>query len=50
MIILPAIDIKDKKCVRLFKGDFKKITKYKKSPIDQAKEFFNLGFKNNSYI
>jgi phosphoribosylformimino-5-aminoimidazole carboxamide ribotide isomerase len=46
MIIFPAIDIKGGECVRLFKGDFKKITKYKKSPIDQAKEFFNLGFKN----
>jgi len=46
MIIFPAIDIKGGKCVRLFKGDFKKITKYKKSPVNQAKEFSNLGFKN----
>ena len=48
MIIFPAIDIKGGKCVRLFKGDFNKITQYKKSPFDQATEFFNLGFKNIS--
>jgi phosphoribosylformimino-5-aminoimidazole carboxamide ribotide isomerase len=46
MIIFPAIDIKEGKCVRLLKGDFNKITEYKKSPAEQAKEFFNLGFNN----
>ena len=46
MIIFPAIDIKDSKCVRLLKGDFKKITSYRKTPLDQAKEFFKVGFKN----
>jgi len=46
MIIFPAIDIKGGKCVRLFKGDFNKITQYKKSPFEQATDFFNLGFKN----
>ena len=46
MIILPAIDIKDGKCVRLFKGDFSKTTEYNKSPIDQAAEFTKFGFKN----
>ena len=46
MIIFPAIDIKGGKCVRLLKGDFNKITQYKKSPIDQAQEFLNLGFDN----
>ncbi len=46
MIIFPAIDIKGGKCVRLLKGDFNKITQYKKSPIDQANEFLNLGFNN----
>ena len=46
MIIFPAIDIKGGKCVRLLKGDFNKITQYKKSPIDQANEFSNLGFNN----
>ena len=46
MIIFPAIDIKGGKCVRLSKGDFNKITQYIKSPLEQANEFFNLGFKN----
>ena len=46
MIIFPAIDIKDNKCVRLIKGDFDKITSYKNSPFDQAKIYFQSGFKN----
>ena len=46
MLILPAIDIKGGKCVRLFKGDFNKSTEYNKSPVDQAHEFSNFGFKN----
>ena len=46
MIIFPAIDIKGGKCVRLLRGSFSTITKYNKSPLDQAKEFFNLGFNN----
>ena len=46
MIIFPAIDVKDSKCVRLLKGDFKKITFYEKTPFDQAAEFFKSGFKD----
>ena len=46
MKIFPAIDIKGGKCVRLLKGDFGKLTQYKKSPFDQANIFSNLGFKN----
>jgi len=46
MIIFPAIDIKDNKCVRLIKGDFNKITSYKNSPFDQAKIYFESGFRN----
>ena len=46
MKIFPAIDIKDKKCVRLIKGDFNKKTEYKNSPIDQAHSFKNYGFKD----
>jgi len=46
MIILPAIDIKDGKCVRLLKGDFNKVTQYKESPLDQANKFSEFGFKN----
>ena len=46
MIILPAIDIKDGKCVRLIKGDFNQMTSYEKSPFDQAKIYFQNGFSN----
>ena len=34
MKIFPAIDIKDKKCVRLVKGDFDNKTEYKNSPVE----------------
>ena len=46
MKIFPAIDIKDKKCVRLIKGDFDNKTEYKTSPIDQAQKYKDHGFKN----
>ena len=46
MIILPAIDIKDGKCVRLIKGNFDKMTSYANTPFDQAEIFFRNGFKN----
>ena len=46
MLVFPAIDIKDGRCVRLLKGDFNQVTYYEKTPFDQANEFFNLGFKN----
>ena len=46
MKILPAIDIKDKKCVRLIQGDFKNKTEYKISPLDQAGKYKEHGFKN----
>jgi len=46
MKIFPAIDIKDKKCVRLIKGDFDNKTEYEISPIDQAAKYKDHGFKN----
>ena len=46
MKIFPAIDIKDKKCVRLVKGDFQNKTEYKNSPIDQAGKYKDHGFIN----
>ena len=46
MKIFPAIDIKDKKCVRLIKGDFDQKTEYETSPIDQARKYKDHGFKN----
>ena len=46
MKIFPAIDIKDKKCVRLVKGDFDKKTEYEMSPVEQAAKYKDHGFKN----
>ena len=46
MIIFPAIDIKDGVCVRLVKGDFRQITSYENTPIDQAKKYFQNCFNN----
>ena len=46
MKIFPAIDIKDKKCVRLVKGDFDNKTEYEISPVNQAEKYKNIGFKN----
>lgn len=36
MIIIPAIDIKDGKCVRLAQGDFGRVTVYADNPVDMA--------------
>jgi phosphoribosylformimino-5-aminoimidazole carboxamide ribotide isomerase len=46
MKIFPAIDIKDKKCVRLVKGDFDNKTEYQMSPVEQAGRYKDHGFKN----
>ena len=46
MKIFPAIDIKDKKCVRLIKGDFDNKTEYEISPVDQAGKYKDHGFIN----
>ena len=46
MKIFPAIDIKDKKCVRLVKGDFNNKTEYEMSPVEQADKYKDYGFKN----
>ena len=46
MKIFPAIDIKDKKCVRLIKGDFDSKTEYDVFPVEQAEKYKDVGFKN----
>ncbi|MDE5557984.1 MAG: 1-(5-phosphoribosyl)-5-[(5-phosphoribosylamino)methylideneamino]imidazole-4-carboxamide isomerase [Ruminococcus sp.] len=43
MIILPAIDIKDGNCVRLFKGDFSTVEKVASDYLETAKSFENAG-------
>jgi phosphoribosylformimino-5-aminoimidazole carboxamide ribotide isomerase len=44
MILYPAIDLKDGKCVRLFKGDMNAATTYADDPAAQAKSFEQSGF------
>lgn len=39
MLIIPAIDIRGGKCVRLFQGDYNQETVYNESPADQARKF-----------
>ncbi len=46
MKIFPAIDIKERKCVRLIKGDFDNKTEYEMSPVEQANKYEDHGFKN----
>jgi phosphoribosylformimino-5-aminoimidazole carboxamide ribotide isomerase len=46
MKIFPAIDIKDKKCVRLIKGNFDNQTTYDQSPYEQALKYKEVGFLN----
>ena len=43
MKVFPAIDIKDKKCVRLVKGNFDKKTEYEFSQTEQAGKFKDHG-------
>lgn len=45
MIILPAIDIKDGNCVRLFKGDFSTVEKVAADYLEAAKSFEAAGAK-----
>lgn len=45
MIILPAIDIKDGNCVRLFKGDYSTVSKVAEDPYEVAESFVKAGAK-----
>lgn len=42
MKIIPAIDLHDGKCVRLFKGDFNKVTHYSDQPLEIARAYAAL--------
>ena len=39
MRIIPAIDLKEGKCVRLYKGDFDKTTEYSNDPVEVGRRF-----------
>jgi len=43
LIIIPAIDIKDGKCVRLAQGDFDRVTTYANNPVDMAITWMEQG-------
>lgn len=43
MVILPAIDIKDGNCVRLFKGDYSTVSIVADNPFDVAESFAKAG-------
>jgi phosphoribosylformimino-5-aminoimidazole carboxamide ribotide isomerase len=46
MKIIPAIDLKDGKCVRLFKGDFAKMTEYSSDPASVGRRFSELAVQD----
>jgi phosphoribosylformimino-5-aminoimidazole carboxamide ribotide isomerase len=39
MIVIPAIDLRGGRCVRLFRGDFDAATTYDEAPVDVARRF-----------
>jgi phosphoribosylformimino-5-aminoimidazole carboxamide ribotide isomerase len=45
MILFPAIDLRDGKCVRLFQGDMARVTVFNDDPSDQARQFARQGFQ-----
>lgn len=45
MMLFPAIDLKDGRCVRLKHGEMAAATVYNDDPADQARRFFMLGFE-----
>ncbi len=45
MILIPAIDLKDGKVVRLFQGKFSDVTEYPEDPVSAAKKWEAMGAK-----
>ena len=43
MLIIPAIDIRGGKCVRLFQGDYGKETLYGEDPVEMARRWIAQG-------
>jgi phosphoribosylformimino-5-aminoimidazole carboxamide ribotide isomerase len=43
MLVIPAVDIKDGKCVRLFQGDYDKVTLFGDDPAEMAKVWYRQG-------
>lgn len=43
MIIIPAIDIKDGQCVRLYQGDYSQVTVFSDDPVEMARHWVRQG-------
>ncbi|MFA9561055.1 MAG: 1-(5-phosphoribosyl)-5-[(5-phosphoribosylamino)methylideneamino]imidazole-4-carboxamide isomerase [Nitrospirota bacterium] len=43
MLLIPAIDLKDGKCVRLRQGEMSQVTRYSDDPVGMAEQWQNLG-------
>jgi phosphoribosylformimino-5-aminoimidazole carboxamide ribotide isomerase len=43
MLLIPAIDLKDGKCVRLRQGEMSQVTRYSDDPVGMAEHWQNLG-------
>ena len=43
MYIIPAIDLRDGKCVRLIQGDYNRQINYEDNPVNQAQKFIQAG-------
>ena len=46
MIVIPAIDLKDGRCVRLIQGDFARQTRYSDEPAEVARRYREAGFQH----
>lgn len=45
MEVIPAIDLLDRQCVRLYQGDFSRVTVYSADPVDLARRYRNAGLR-----
>jgi phosphoribosylformimino-5-aminoimidazole carboxamide ribotide isomerase len=43
MLLIPAIDLKDGKCVRLRQGEMSQVTRYSDDPVGMAEQWQNIG-------
>ena len=50
MLMIPAIDLKDGQCVRLFQGDMDQVTVFGDDPAAQARDFAAAGAKMRDHI
>lgn len=46
MKVIPAIDLRDGRCVRLLQGEFDRQTEYSRDPLAVAKRFESMGFRD----